>query len=138
MSGIVWWEIVTPDPERFQEFHGPLWGWSFRTEFQGPESELEADYWLVMTGDQVIGGLQRGATGDPRPVAGVRLYVEVDDLEDTFDQVVASGGLVERTRTALGGEDRWYGTVFDPTGVSLGVWTANPARVESHQRYPPG
>lgn len=128
MSRIVWWEIVTPDPERFQAFHGPLWGWTFRTEFEGPESELDAEYWLVLAGEDVIGGLQRAGTHDPSPAAGARLYVEVDDLEATFDDVLAAGGTVERPRTALGGDDRWFATILDPTGVSLGIWTANPAR----------
>jgi predicted enzyme related to lactoylglutathione lyase len=127
MSGIVWWEIVTPDPERFQAFHGQLWGWTFRTEFEGPEAEIDYDYWLVLTGEDVIGGLQRAAPGDPPPAVGTRLYVEVDDLEATFDQVIAAGGSIERPRTALGGDDRWFGTILDPTGVSLGVWTSNPS-----------
>ncbi len=38
------------------------------------------------------------------------------------------GGRVERRRTALGGDDRWYGTASDPTGVSFGLWTGNPGR----------
>lgn len=126
MGDIVWWEIVTPDPERFQEFHGGLWKWTFRIAFDGPESELGADYWLVSAGNRVIGGLQRAAQEDPRPAAGTRLYVEVADLESTLDQVIATGGRVERARTALGGDDRWFGTIIDPTGVSLGVWTSNP------------
>ncbi|BAK33113.1 hypothetical protein MLP_00990 [Microlunatus phosphovorus NM-1] len=29
MDGIVWWEIETADPERFQQFHAALSGWSF-------------------------------------------------------------------------------------------------------------
>jgi predicted enzyme related to lactoylglutathione lyase len=124
MSRIVWWEIVTPDPERFQAFHGRLWGWTFRTAFEGPEAELEADYWLVSTDDQVIGGLQRSSPDDAAPAPGARLYVEVDDLEATLDAVIALGGRVERGRTALGGDDRWFATIVDPTGVSLGLWTA--------------
>jgi predicted enzyme related to lactoylglutathione lyase len=36
------------------------------------------------------------------------------------------GGTVERARTELGGDDRWFATVLDPTGVSIGLWTENP------------
>lgn len=128
MSGIVWWEIVTPDPERFQAFHARLWGWTFRPAFKGPEAEIGADYWLVSTADQVIGGLQRSSPGDQRPGVGTRLYVEVDHLERTLEAVEAAGGVVERPRSALGGEDRWYATILDPTGVSLGLWTSYAAR----------
>lgn len=125
MSQIVWWEIETRDPETFQAFHGAMWGWAFERAFQ--DSELTADYWIVQVGGQGIGGLQRAASDTP-PHAGARLYVEVDDLEAALAAVEERGGRVERRRTALGGEDRWYGTAADPTGISFGLWTGNPSR----------
>ncbi len=88
-------------------------------------SELEADSWIIGSGGRGLGGLQRAATSVP-PHAGARLYVEVDDLEQTLVKVEAYGGRVERRRTELGGDDRWYATVLDPTGVTLGLWTQNP------------
>jgi predicted enzyme related to lactoylglutathione lyase len=33
MAGIVWWEIETPDPQAFQQFHGAMWGWEFAPAF---------------------------------------------------------------------------------------------------------
>ncbi|MFC6020295.1 VOC family protein [Plantactinospora solaniradicis] len=125
MSRIVWWEIETPDPDTFQAFHGRLWGWTFRAAFA--DTELGADYWLISSDGETLGGLQRAANGMP-PHAGTRVYVEVDDLETTLTQVEAHGGRVERARTALGGDDRWFGTAQDPTGISFGMWTGNPAR----------
>jgi predicted enzyme related to lactoylglutathione lyase len=122
---IVWWEIETPAPERFQEFHGELWGWTFEPAFA--DTELGALYWVIKSGSMSIGGLQRAATSNA-PHAGTRLYVEVDDLEETLRRAAALGGEVERERTALGGEDRWFGIVRDPSGVSFGLWTPNPAR----------
>lgn len=124
MSPIVWWEIEAPDPEAFQRFHAAMWGWTFQRAFE--DSELEADYWIIQVDGRGIGGLQRAATST-LPHAGTRLYVEVDDLEDTLELVEANGGRVERRRTALGGADRWYGTALDPTGVTFGMWTAHPA-----------
>jgi predicted enzyme related to lactoylglutathione lyase len=123
MSQIVWWEIETPEPEVFQRFHGAMWGWVFETAFA--DSELGADYWIIKVGDQGIGGLQRSA-GGARPQAGSRLYVEVADLERVLGEVRARGGQVERSRTALGGDDRWFATALDPTGVTFGMWTSNP------------
>jgi predicted enzyme related to lactoylglutathione lyase len=124
MSHIVWWEIETPDPEAFQGFHGAMWGWTFAPAFA--DGELDADYWVIRVGDEGIGGLQRSASGDP-PRAGVRLYVEVPDLEASLRRVQSLGGRVERPRTELGGDDRWFATAVDPTGISFGLWTANPA-----------
>lgn len=121
---VVWWEIETPSPDAFQSFHAALSGWSFREAFVG--GDLGADYWIVCDGGTDIGGLQRGEAGlVPQP--GVRLYLEVDDLEPTLERALALGAVVERERTALGGDDRWFAVVTDPTGVSFGLWTARAA-----------
>jgi predicted enzyme related to lactoylglutathione lyase len=124
MGEVVWWEIETPAPERFQEFHGSLWGWTFEAAFAG--AELDADYWLIKSGGTSIGGLQRAATST-EPHAGVRLYLEVGDLEGTLARVAPLGGRVERDRVALGGADRWFAIVRDPSGISFGLWTPHPA-----------
>jgi predicted enzyme related to lactoylglutathione lyase len=123
MSQIVWWEIETPDPEAFQAFHGALWGWRFQRAFE--DSELGADYWIIQSGGRGIGGLQRAATTTP-PHPGSRLYLEVDDLEQSLRTVEKLGGRVDRRRTALGGDDRWFATATDPTGVTFGLWTEHP------------
>jgi predicted enzyme related to lactoylglutathione lyase len=127
MSQIVWWEIETPEPEVFQRFHGPMWGWVFEPAFA--DSELGADYWIIKVGDKGIGGLQRSASS-ARPHAGSRLYVEVADLERVLGEVQARGGQVERSRTALGGDDRWFATALDPTGVTFGMWTSHPPALD--------
>jgi predicted enzyme related to lactoylglutathione lyase len=124
MAEVVWWEVETPAPELFQRFHEALWGWSFAPAFEG--SELGRDYWLIRTGTGGSGGLQRAAS-EAEPHAGVRLYFEVDDLEATLRRVAELGGRIERGRTFLGGDDRWFANVIDPSGVSFGLWTAQPA-----------
>ena len=121
MTGVVWWEIETPDPDAFQRFHAALWGWSFAPAFA--DTDLGARYWIVTSGGESLGGLQRAVPGSAPPQAGVRLYLEVDDLEGALRHTVAQGGQVERERTALGGADRWFAIVRDPSGVSFGLWT---------------
>jgi predicted enzyme related to lactoylglutathione lyase len=123
MQPIVWWEIESPDPEAFQRFHSALWSWEYESAFA--ESELGADYWIIKADGTGVGGLQRSADDRP-PHAGVRLYLEVDDLEQTLQRVTELGGQVERRRVALGGSDRWFGVALDPSGVSFGLWTRNP------------
>lgn len=113
MTAIVWWEIETPAPERFQEFHAALWGWTFEPAFA--DTELGADYWIIKTGERSLGGLQRAASS-AAPHAGTRLYVEVTDLEGALERAVQLGGTVERTRTSLGGADRWFAILRDPAG----------------------
>lgn len=123
MSDIVWWEVETPDPQAFQQFHAAMWGWRFEPAFAG--TSLDADYWIIQADGRGVGGLQRAATS-ARPHAGIRVYVAVDDLEATLTSASALGATVERARTALGGDDRWFATLRDPSGVSFGLWTAHP------------
>jgi predicted enzyme related to lactoylglutathione lyase len=123
MPGIVWWQIETAEPGAFQRFHAELWGWVFEPAFAG--TELGADYWIIKDDNVSIGGLQRSAA-DARPRAGVRPYIEVGDLEGTLRRIEVLGGLAERRRTDLSGDDRWLATALDPAGVSFGLWIARP------------
>ena len=126
MLGIVWWEIECRDPEEFQRFHHALSGWTFASAFQ--DTDLGADYWIIQHDGDGIGGLQRAATATPAPVAGTRVYLEVPDLEASLDKVRRLGGTVQRERTELGGNDRWFGIFRDSGGISFGLWTAAPDR----------
>ena len=123
MTSIVWWEIETPEPDAFRGFHSALWGWAFESAFA--DTQLGADYWVIHAAGESIGGVQRAATKTP-PHPGTRLYLEVSDLERTLVQVTGFGGQVDRGRTALGGDDRWFATITDPSGVTFGLWTAHP------------
>lgn len=124
MAGIVWWEIETRDPRAFQRFHEDMWGWQFQPAFA--DTQLGADYWIIQDGDDGIGGLQH-ASSDAPPQVGTRIYLEVDDLEAALARVVENGGRIERARTELGGDDRWFATILDPTGISFGLWTSRQA-----------
>lgn len=114
----------TPCSPTGKRFHSALWGWSFARAFE--DSELGRDYWLIRTGTRGIGGLQRAASR-AKPHAGVRLYLEVDDLEATLRRATELGGRIERGRTFLGADDRWFANVIDPPEVSFGLWTAQPS-----------
>lgn len=129
MTGVVWWEIETTDPDRFRRFHRAFSGWSFDPAFG--DTELGADYWIIHEDGQGIGGLQRAASSAVPPSPGARIYVAVDDLEGALARVVELGGVVERSRVALGGDDRWFATFRDTTGISFGLWTDRPAETSS-------
>lgn len=131
MSGIVWWEIETPNPKLFQQFHSALSGWTFEPAFK--DTELRADYWIIQHDGQSIGGLQQAPSEVDKPLAGTRVYLTVDDLEGTLARVIELGGTIERSRVELGGNDRWFGILQDPTGVSLGLWTQNPP-LDRHEK----
>ncbi|MGH3654433.1 hypothetical protein [Glutamicibacter sp.] len=107
MDGILWWEIETADQDQFQQFHAALRDWSFEPAFA--DTELGADYRIIQSEDRSTGGLQQAISAAALPSPGPRGYVAVHDLEDALERVVELGGMIERTRTALGGDDRWFG-----------------------------
>lgn len=125
MPATVWWEIETPDPSRFQRFHGALLGWTFESAFA--DTELGIDYWVIRDDGHAVGGLQQAVPVTVSVSTGVRVYVEVDDLEVTLARAVQLGGTIERGRLALGGDDHWCAVFRDATGLSLGLWTRRPA-----------
>lgn len=128
MHSVVWWELETADPAGSQEFYGQLFGWTFRRAFDEPGSELGRDYWLVLHDGRGIGGLQAALPGAAAPQVGVRLYVEVPDLEGVLERAKSLGATVERERVFLGSDDFWFANVRDPQGISLGLWTAQPRK----------
>ena len=123
---VVWWEIESPDPDRTQAFYAALFGWEFHRAFDEPNSELGRRYWIIERAGAAIGGLQESRVAASAANAGVRLYVEVDDLEASLTRAVELGAISERGRTFLGPHDFWFANVRDPTGISLGLWTSRP------------
>lgn len=123
-GGVVWWEIQSHDPAGTQRFYGEMFGWAFRRAFDEPGSELSQEYWIVEHDGEAIGGLQAMLSEAPATHAGVRLYVEVADLEATLARAAALGATIERRRTYLGSDDFWFGNVRDPQGMPLGLWTS--------------
>ncbi len=124
MVDLAWWEVETPWPDRFREFHGAMWGWTFEPAF---EDAGIGRYWIVKEHmSATIGGLWESAALRP-PVAGARMYLVVEDLEATLAYAVGHGASIERQRTGLGGDDRWFAIFRDPAGVSWGIWTDNEA-----------
>jgi uncharacterized protein len=126
---VVWWEIESPEPDRTQRFYGALFGWEFRRAFDEPNSELGRRYWIVERAGNGIGGLQESEPGAELPKTGVRLYVQVDDLEATLSRAVDLGATGERPRTFLGTDDFWFANVRDPAGISLGLRTSRPPKI---------
>ncbi|ROR72190.1 VOC family protein [Bogoriella caseilytica] len=120
IRSVVWWEVETDAPERFQQFHADLSGWTFRPAFGG--TELQADYWVIQAGGSDVGGLQRGAIARS---SGTRVYLHTDDLEAALARVRDLAGEVERERVELDGT-QWFALFRDSAGVQWGLWTDRP------------
>jgi predicted enzyme related to lactoylglutathione lyase len=118
MPQLVWWEIETPNPDAFREFHTAMWGWTFAPAVA--DSGASAEYWVIMQDGYRIGGLQRAEVSSA-PHPGTRIYFQVPDLGAALRRARDLGARTERGRSGLTGTDGWFATVVDPSGISIGL-----------------
>jgi uncharacterized protein len=117
LNTVTWWEIPVQDLEQAKTFYTAVFGWSYAPFGEG--------YVGILAGEAMIGGLSTAeseAVGD-----GVRIYVQVDDLEAVLATVEASGGSVKTPRTEIGGDMGWWANFTDPDGRIIGLATNNAA-----------
>lgn len=113
VNTVTWWEIPVLDLEQAQAFYTAVFGWTFTPFGEG--------YLGIMNGADMVGGMFEDATaaaGD-----GIRVYVNVTDLEAVLAAVEAAGGTVHTTRTEVGNDMGWWAEIVDPGGRRLGLCT---------------
>jgi len=119
LNTVTWWELPVTDIERGKAFYSAVFGWTF-SSFGGDD-----DFAGVIKDGALVGGLYRSQTppeGDP----GVRVYVNVADLEAALAAAQAAGGAVHTPRTEVGGDMGWWAELTDPDGRRLGLCTGAP------------
>ncbi len=114
---VSWWELPVRDLEKAQDFYGAVFGWTFQPFAEG--------YQGIFNGSEMIGGLFEAA--DKVGSVGVRVYVNVPDLEATLSAAEKAGGTVTVPRTEIGGDMGWWAEITDDGGSWLGLCTGRPA-----------
>jgi predicted enzyme related to lactoylglutathione lyase len=119
---VTWWELQVSDLEPARAFYGAVFGWTFQP--------FGDDFLMASAPDGTpLGGLDGGTGKGESPAGrGVRVYVQVEDLEATLAKVTAAGGAVTTPRTVITEEYGWFATFTDPSGLTLGLVSSNPAR----------
>ena len=111
---VSYFEIVSQDAPRSQEFYADLFGWSIETD--------ESGFGMVDTGagdDAVTGGIGPSmAPGD----TGVKIYVRTEDLPATIEKAKSLGSTVYLEPMDLPGEYGRIAVVSDPDGNPVGLW----------------
>ena len=111
-------EFPADDLGRATAFYGAVAGWEF-----GQMAEF-GDYELFRTGEGTGGAI--GLRG--RSVGRViRIYINVDSLEDAVAAAVANGGAEVEPPTDIGGGMGRFAVVRDPEGSEVGLWQSAPA-----------
>ena len=139
---VVWFDLLTLDPEAAAGFYGGLLGWTFE---KGPSYTLAKDQ-----GTPVAGLLRMPAPAGQAPQGRWVPLVSVASLEKATAAVARLGGKVLEGPTGAGARGR-YAAVVDPRGAQLvlvesasgdpldtdvsapgwmwaELWTADPAR----------
>ena len=111
-------EFPADDLGRATAFYGAVAGWEF-----GQMVEF-GDYELFRTGEGTGGaiGLRGRSVGK-----AIRIYINVDSLEDAVAAAVANGGAEVEPPTDIGGGMGRFAVVRDPEGSEVGLWQSPPA-----------
>jgi len=105
-------QVPAADVQASADFYERALGWSIRTRGDGSTAF-----------DDSLGHVSGELTPDRRPAGdgGVLVFVSVDDVDASLEQIRAAGGEVVVPRTAEG-ERLVYATFRDPAGNVLGIF----------------
>jgi uncharacterized protein len=118
LNAIIWTEIPVQDLEAGQQFYETVFGWEFR-----PISDRYVA--ALYDGEMVAGLFQSNGEADGD---GVRVYVNVADLEATLKTVDDAGGAVLTPRTPIAPDMGWWAHIAANDGRLIGLCTGNEAR----------
>ena len=113
----VHFELNVQDPERAAEFYKNVFGWNIQ-KWDGP-----MEYYMVHTGEGIgiDGGIARAQEGI-QPTVNT---LDVANLDEMVEKVVASGGQVIMPRQAVPGVG-WLAYCVDTEGIQFGLMENDP------------
>jgi predicted enzyme related to lactoylglutathione lyase len=113
---VAYFEIISSDAERARKFYGELFEWTTTAD---PSME---GYAMVDTGagEGAIGG-GIGPSQGPGDT-GVKIYVQVDDLDGYLARATALGGTTLVPTMDLPGGYGRIAVFADPDGNPVGLW----------------
>ena len=107
-------EFPADDLDRAKRFYSELFGWQLA---EWPEFP---DYLLFSTGRSESAG---GAIGTRGKSVGekLRIYIEVDEIDDVLPRVPELGGKVVTSKTQIPGQG-WYAVIVDSEGSEVALY----------------
>lgn len=128
---LVWFDLLTHDPELARTFYGALLGWTF---------ESRGEYTLARDAGGAVAGIIRmappGAGKAPAPSRWMPL-LSVSDLAAAIEAVKANGGRVVEGPGSLGARGR-YAAVADPRGAQFVLLSSATGDPPDADGPPPG
>jgi predicted enzyme related to lactoylglutathione lyase len=118
-STLIWYELLTSDPDAAAAFYGAVLGWKVNATGEGP-----VDYRIITMNGVAVGGLMtlpaEAASAGMRP--GWFGYINVADVDASVTRIVAAGGAVHMPAMDVPGIGR-FAMLADPQGARIYVMT---------------
>jgi predicted enzyme related to lactoylglutathione lyase len=109
---ICYLEIVTKELPRSIQFYEGVFGWKVT-----PAGD---NYAMFTTGSGPEGGFTPPMPGLAH---GVCIYINVENIAEALERIVAAGGEVVLAKTKISEEYGYYGLFKDPQGNVIGLWS---------------
>ncbi len=118
-SNIIWYELLTPDPDAAQKFYSDVLGYAII-----PSQNPDMDYRMWQLGDNVLGGLMK--LPDEATKMGMQsswlCYIRVPDVDAAVTEIIADGGKVWMPAVTMDNVGR-MALVTDSLGAPFYVMT---------------
>ena len=114
MNRVVHFEIASDNPDQAAEFYKSVFNWKIE-KWEGP-----IDYWLVMTGEQDVPGIDGGMFKRTDEFTGTFNTIGVDSIDDYLEKVKQAGGTIVQEKNAIPGVG-YQAYCKDPDGVIFGI-----------------
>jgi len=112
-------EWRTRDPERLKTFYGAVFNWKFSEDMPG--------YTFVDMGGKDIGGGIMPIKPEDQMPTGYGGYINVDDLAEVEEKLIAAGGKVMMSKNEVPGQG-YFSVCLDPDGSMIGLWQSLPKK----------
>ncbi len=127
----VWFELVSKDAKKAQEFYGEIFGWKVQAFPMGGQT-----YEMILAGDAMLGGYAMPKS-DRQPPHWIS-YVSVEDVDAAAKAAAANGGKVVEAPSDIPGVGR-TARIADPQGAEICPFKNSdgdpPDAMASHGRF---
>lgn len=110
-------EFPADDTDRAKQFYGAVAGWEFG------EMEGFPDYYMFRTSEGYGGAIGKR---DVSTGHSLRIYIEVNSIEDALAASERTGGMTKEPKTEIPGMG-WFAVVTDPEGSDVGLFQGTGA-----------
>jgi predicted enzyme related to lactoylglutathione lyase len=116
---MVWGELHSPDRDRAASFYANLFGWKMVAGKDMREPTAE-DYFHIMNGDDMIGGMPSAAHRDPNAPPSWLLYFGTTDCAASATKATSLGATVVAGPMDIG-DDGTIAVMSDPQGAMFAL-----------------